>query len=135
MENKIMCPICGKVVSYTSYFQGYICDCGWEKKDNKESKNIYREVKNVIHNDLGVTKEYIDNVIRETVINEISKLMNDDCFIRGLVEKEVMYGLRRKDESAWHIIHDASNFIKEEINSTILQMVKDKLEIRLKGDD
>ncbi len=101
----------------------------------EENKNIYKEIKNVIHNDLGITKEYVDNVIKETVKNEISKLMNDDCFIRGLVEKEVMYGLRRKDESAWHTIHDASNFIKEEINSTILQMVKDKLEIRLKGDD
>lgn len=109
MNNKIICPICGKVVSYTSYFQGYICDCGWEKKYDKESKNIYREVKNVIHNDLGITKQYIDDIIKKTVKSEIDKLISDGCFIRELIENE--------------------------INSTILEAVKDKLEIKLKEDD
>ena len=135
MNNKIICPICGKVVSYTSYFQGYMCGCGWEKKDDKESKNIYKEVKNVIHNDLGITKQYIDDVIKETVQSEIDKLINDRCFIRGLIENEVMEALKRKDNNGWRTLHDATTFIKNEINSTILETVRNKLEIKLKEDD
>lgn len=135
MNNKIICPMCGEVVSYASYFQGYMCGCGWEKKDDKESKNIYKEVKNVIHNDLGITKQYIDDVIKETVQTEIDKLINDGCFIRGLIENEVMEALKRKDNNGWRTLHDATTFITNEINSTILETVRNKLEIKLKEDD
>lgn len=96
---------------------------------------IYRAVKNVIHNDLGITKEYIDKVIQDTIKTEINKLMKDECFIYGLVEKEVMRSLHNKDANSWRTLHDASTFIKDEITSTILDEVKNKLEIRLKRKD
>ncbi len=94
--------------------------------------NLYKEVKNVIHNDLGITKEYIDDVIKKTVQNEIQILMNDEGFIRGLVEKEVAYSLYRKDNDRWHTIYDASNYIEDKITKTILETVKEKLIIDLK---
>ena len=34
----------------------------------------YHDIKNYIHNDLGITKEYIDRIIRETVNTEIHKI-------------------------------------------------------------
>ena len=95
----------------------------------------YSDVKNYIHNELGITKEYIDEVIKKTVQDEISKLMNDDCFIRGLVEKEVAYSLYRKDNDRWHTIYDASNYIEDKITKTILNTVKEKLVIGLKDDN
>lgn len=94
----------------------------------------YSDVKNYIHNELGITKEYIDEVIKKTIQDEISKLMNDDCFIRGLVENEVARSLYKKDNNRWHTIYDASNYIEDKITSTILQTVKDKLVISLKDD-
>lgn len=27
----ILCPQCHKMVSYSSYFRGYLCSCGWTK--------------------------------------------------------------------------------------------------------
>ena len=96
---------------------------------------IYRAVKNVIHNDLGVTKEYINKVIQDTIKTEINKLMKDEGFIYGLVEKEVMRSLHNKDANSWRTLHDASTFIKDEITSTILDEVKNKLEIKLKRKD
>lgn len=96
---------------------------------------IYRAAKNVIHNDLGITKEYIDDVIKKTVQDEIKILMNDEGFIRGLVEKEVAYSLYRKDNDRWHTIYDASNYIEDKITKTILNTVKEKLVIGLKDDD
>ena len=103
--------------------------------DNVSQAEIYRAAKNVIHNDLGITKEYIDKVIQDTVKTEINKLMKDECFIYGLVEKEVNRALYRKDDKSWHMIHDATNFIKNEINSAILSEVKNRLEIRLKDSE
>lgn len=33
----IICPKCGQVISYNSYFKGYICNkCDYEKRDNKK---------------------------------------------------------------------------------------------------
>lgn len=94
----------------------------------------YSDVKNFLHNELGITKEYVEEVIKDTVKKEISVLMGDECFIRGLVEKEVLGCIGRKDSKNWHIIHDCSNWISEEINNVILNEVKNKLEIRLKDD-
>lgn len=100
-----------------------------------DAKSIYKEVKNAIHNDLGLTKEDIYDVVIETVKDEIDKLMNDEGFIRGLVEKEVARSLYRKDSSKWHTIYDAANYVEDKITSTILQTVKDKLVISLKEDE
>lgn len=49
--------------------------------DNVSQAEIYKEVKNVIHNDLGITKEYVDKVIQDTIKTEINKLIKDECFI------------------------------------------------------
>lgn len=102
--------------------------------DNVSQAEIYRAIKNVIHNDLGITKDYIDKVIQDTVKTEIAKLMKDECFIYGLVEKEVMRSLHNKDAGSWRTLHDASTFIKDEITSTILDEVKNRLEIKLKDN-
>lgn len=35
-----ICPRCGKVLSYNSYFGAYICDdCKWEDATNGEKRN------------------------------------------------------------------------------------------------
>lgn len=46
-----ICPICGKVVSYNSYFGAYICtNCNWEdatigeKRNRGTNRNLYRVV-------------------------------------------------------------------------------------------
>lgn len=41
----IICPKCGKVISYNSYFKGYICNyCDYEKRDNEQmtSRKTFR---------------------------------------------------------------------------------------------
>ncbi len=40
----IICPKCGKVLAYNSYFGAYICsDCKWEEASNgiKRNKGVY----------------------------------------------------------------------------------------------
>ena len=103
--------------------------------DNVSQAEIYRATKNVIHNDLNITKEYVDSVIQKTVKDEIAKLMNDECFIYGLVEKEVARSLYKKDNNKWHTIYDATNYIDDKITKTILETAKEKLVISLKSND
>ena len=60
------------------------------------------------------------NLFKKTVKDEIDKLMNDEGFICGLVEKEVSRSLYKKDNNKWHTIYDASNYVDDKITSTIL---------------
>lgn len=52
-------------------------------------ENNYSEVKNFIHNDLKITKEYINNIIRETVKCEIRKSFKDTGFLNQVVKAQV----------------------------------------------
>lgn len=94
----------------------------------------YEQVKNIIHNDLGISKEYIDNIIITTVKNEVNKIINDEQFIRSLIEKQILNGLTKEDRKLWHTLYDTTALIRDEVNCTIVEMVKNKLEIRLKND-
>ena len=31
-ENLKVCPVCGQVMSYNSYFKTYLCNCGYEEE-------------------------------------------------------------------------------------------------------
>lgn len=34
-----ICPKCDKLVSFSIYFGGYICDCGWEDRTFAEERD------------------------------------------------------------------------------------------------
>lgn len=40
-----VCPKCGKVVSYNSYFEAYICkNCNWEYKESQtKSRSLLKQ--------------------------------------------------------------------------------------------
>ncbi len=48
-----VCPNCGKVVGYNSYFGAYICDnCGWEANENLSAcdSSLIEDLKSLCHN-------------------------------------------------------------------------------------
>ena len=52
-----ICPKCGELVSYNSYFGAYICEnCNWEDntraklRDNISRQDLEKEVKNIPSN-------------------------------------------------------------------------------------
>lgn len=51
--------------------------------------NNYKEIKNVIHNDMKITKDDIKNIIIDTVRDEIIKIMNDEQFIESVVRSQL----------------------------------------------
>ncbi|MEK4006502.1 hypothetical protein [Paenibacillus sp. FSL H3-0333] len=58
------------------------------KKEPGVQRSNYQEVKNHIHNELGITKEYVQELIKELVQEEVKKLINSN-YIDHLVEKDI----------------------------------------------
>lgn len=96
----------------------------------------YKEIKNYIHNELGITKEYVDNIIVKTVQDEVKKVFNNEGYIRDVIIKTIDREVRREvcGESGWHTIYDMNSMIKDEILNIIVKEVKDKVIISLKED-
>ena len=93
----------------------------------------YKDIKNYIHNELGITKEYVQDVIREIVAIEVDKKFNDEEYIKNEVRRIIVYELNNEiDKSHWHTIHDLSSLVKDEITKTIMEEVKNKVVISLK---
>ena len=91
----------------------------------------YKEIKNYLHNELGITKEYIDSIIVKTIQDEVN-----EGYVRDVIIKTIDREVRREvcGESGWHTIHDMSEIIKDEVNNAIVKEVKNKINISLKED-
>lgn len=51
-------------------------------------RSNYQEVKNYLHNDLGVTKSYVQDLLKEMVAEEVKKLISSG-YIEHAVEIDV----------------------------------------------
>lgn len=91
----------------------------------------YSDVKNIIHNDLGITKEYVDSVIKKTVEDRVAAMINDESYITSIIENCVKDALRKKDGKPWRYLNDFTTWIENEITQTILEEVKNKVQITL----
>lgn len=60
----------------------------------KNQRGCYKEVKNHLHNTLEVSKEYIDEIIKESVQFEISRLIKDGFFQRS-IDQSVQNEIRK----------------------------------------
>lgn len=99
--------------------------------------NNYKDVKNYLHNELGITKEYVDNIIYEVVNKEICKIFSDETYIKNYVKNIIWEEVNKEmvGENSWHTIHDMTSIIKDEINNIIIKEVKNKINISLKEDN
>ena len=61
-----ICPNCGKVVSYNSYFGAYICsNCKWEDATNGNKRNIGKN---------NYTLKYFVKITKKTVPPSLKKV-------------------------------------------------------------
>lgn len=57
-------------------------------------RNNYLEVKNYLHNELGVTKRFVEEIIKELVQEEVRKIISSE-FIENAVEKDINHRVGR----------------------------------------
>jgi uncharacterized protein (DUF2164 family) len=60
------------------------------KKEPGVQRSNYQEVKNYLHNELGVTKEYVHELVKELVQDEVGKVLNSG-YIHDSIDKSVGY--------------------------------------------
>ena len=56
----------------------------------------YKEIKNYLHNELGITKEYIDSIIVKTIQDEVKKVFNNEGYVRDVIIKTIDREVRRE---------------------------------------
>ena len=94
--------------------------------------NNYKEVKNYLHNELGITKQYIEDLIKYEVQSQVSDLINNKTYIESLIKNIIRRELKRENENSWHWIYDTTSMIENTIIKTIVDEVHNKVEIKLK---
>jgi light-regulated signal transduction histidine kinase (bacteriophytochrome) len=114
----------------------YITDNTKEATKANFKIDSYKEIKNYIHNYLGLTKEEVKNmiwdVVVETVNEEVNKCLNDKARIRTIVEGQVRYEIM-KDSPRRTYIHTTMDEIYNKIDQTIHEEVVKRLKIELKN--
>lgn len=98
--------------------------------------NNYKEVKNYIHNDLKISKEYINSIIQVTVSNEIRKLMKDTDFINTLVSNRLKEILSKDyNKPIYNNLFTLDSKIYDAVSNEISKTIKERLKIEFLGDD
>lgn len=98
-------------------------------------KDNYKELKNYIHNYLGLTKEEIKKMIWDTVVEtvneEVNKCLNDKERIKSIIEGQIKFEIMR-DHPRRSYIHSTMDEIYNKIDTTIHEEVVKRLRIELK---
>lgn len=95
----------------------------------------YKEIKNYIHNYLGLTREEVKKMVWDVVVKlvneEVNKCLNDKERIKAIVEGQVRYEIM-KDHPRRSYIHTTMDEIYNKIDSVIHEEVVKRLRIELK---
>lgn len=97
--------------------------------DKCKNNNNYLETKNYIHNELNITKEYIQEVIKETVREEIKKSLKDDGFLKNVVQSQIREVLNKeytdpKYQKLFHLNELIYDNVCREISKTVSENIK-----------
>lgn len=92
----------------------------------------YNDVKNYIHNDLGISKEYIEKIILKTIEDEINQLFTDEDRLQTILERIVKQAIKKDEHKIlYHLLINFDSLLDEKITQTIFNEVKSRLKIEL----
>lgn len=92
----------------------------------------YSDVKNYLHNDLGISKGYVEETIIKTVNDEFNKLFSDESRLQAIIERIVKQSIKKDEhKTLYHLLMNFDRLLDEKITTTIFNEVKSKLKIEL----
>ena len=96
----------------------------------------YNEFKNYIHNELNITKEDIQDMIRKIIQEEIQKMFNDETKIQSLLERMVRNTINKQYPQGifYHTLISFNDMIEEHTLKAIYSEIKNRLKIELLPD-
>lgn len=109
----------------------------------------YKDFKNYIHNDCGISKEWVqeefERLLKEAIDAKIQQYVNDNERLLNLIESEVRGKVRdileHNPNSFFHYYHgddilqDAINDFYTEVYTKLKENILDNVEIKFKGVD
>lgn len=122
------------------------------KKSEPEWISGYKETKNFLHNEMGITKEKMDTIIEKVVTNEIERMMKNNPellqqAVKEVVREEMLYAIKGhsypavhghirdfRDESKVKFSQYISSILKEEILSQIREQFNVGVNIQQKTE-
>lgn len=98
-----------------------------------------KDLRNYIHNDLGISKDEIRNMlndeIKKVISEETTKVLNDKEKISSMIEKEIIRQLKYNTGTRTHYLISTMDEIYNKIDSIIHDEVRKRLVIELKEPD
>ena len=92
----------------------------------------YSDVKNYIHNELGISKDYVEEIILKIVKDEIDKLFTDEERLQVILERIVRQTIKKDEHKIlYHLLINFDSLLDEKITQTVFNEVKSKLKIEL----
>lgn len=92
----------------------------------------YSDIKNYIHNELGIKKEYVEEIILKTVKDEINKLFTDEERLQVILERIVRQTIKKDEHKVlYRLLINFDSLLDEKITQTVFNEVKSKLKIEL----
>lgn len=92
----------------------------------------YSDVKNYIHNELGISKDYVEEIILKMVKDEINKLFTDEERLQVILERIVKQTIKKDEHKIlYHLLINFDSLLDEKITQTVFNEVKSKLKIEL----
>lgn len=93
----------------------------------------YKEVKNYIHNDLKITKEDIQEIIRKEVLNQVTALVKDSSFIHEMIFDHIKHIFRKEEykQPYYKTITDINSMIYDGLIDELGKVVHDNIKIRV----
>ena len=99
----------------------------------------FKNIKNYIHNYLGLTKKevhgLVEEILRDIVIEEITKVLNDEGRVKRLIENEVVRQINRNQSERRSYVVSTLDEIYNKIDKEIHNEVLKRLNITLKSDN
>lgn len=93
----------------------------------------YKDIKNYIHNELGITKDLINEIVFDTVKKEVQKVFNDESKIERIIHNYVREITKGDYKSpTWRRVSDINGLIYNGVIDEICKTVKEKVEVRFK---
>lgn len=103
----------------------------------------YKEVKNYMHNELGITKEHMDEIIAKIVRDEVKEVVGQNGgfirrAIREIMRDEMVKAIYQEKypsgrKSFWEFQKEAKNpfskFISDILKEEIVQMLRNQFEV------
>lgn len=103
------------------------------------SHDLYKAIKNYLHNDLGllnqINKEYIDRMVEMAVTKHIDRIFKDETTISRIIEQKIALVVTSGDQSWYGKNRSFREVILDQIKQSIQEHVTKNLKINVMMSD